>query len=46
MRDTRLVFVEGVLGAGKSTTAARIAERLPARGVSAQRVSEGTTASA
>ena len=41
MRDTRVVFVEGVLGAGKSTTVARIVGRLTERGVTAQRVSEG-----
>jgi deoxyadenosine/deoxycytidine kinase len=41
MRDTRIVFVEGVLGAGKSTTVARIVQHLGDAGVSAQRVSEG-----
>jgi deoxyadenosine/deoxycytidine kinase len=41
MRDTRLVFVEGVLGAGKSTTATKIIDTLTANGAVAERVSEG-----
>ena len=41
MRDTRLVFVEGVLGAGKSTTVTKIIETLTANGAAAERVSEG-----
>ena len=41
MPGSRFVFVEGIIGAGKSTTAARIAEHLTARGTQVRRVNEG-----
>ena len=39
----RLVIVEGIMGAGKSTTVPRIADRLQASGVSVLGITEGTS---
>jgi AraC-like DNA-binding protein len=36
MRDTSLIFVEGIMGAGKSTTAWFLTEELQRRGVAAR----------
>src|SRR2546421_102984 len=43
MRDTRIIFVEGIMGAGKSTTAWFLTERLRQKGVAARFVLEGPT---
>ncbi len=41
MRDTRLIFVEGIMGAGKSTTAAFLTDQLQRNGRSARFMLEG-----
>ena len=43
MRDTRFIFVEGILGAGKSTTAAFLTDRLRRNGIAARFMPEGPT---
>jgi hypothetical protein len=43
MRDTRFIFVEGIMGAGKSTTAEFITDQLQHNGISAQFMFEGPT---
>lgn len=41
MRNTRFIFVEGIMGSGKSTTAWFLAEQLQKNGIAAQFMSEG-----
>jgi thymidylate kinase len=41
MRDTRFIFVEGIMGAGKSTTGEFITDQLQRSGISAQFMFEG-----
>lgn len=41
MRGTRFIFVEGIMGSGKTTTALFLAERLQQHGISAEFMSEG-----
>jgi hypothetical protein len=41
MRDTRLIFIEGIMGAGKSTTAAFLTDQLPRNGIAARFMLEG-----
>jgi Fe-S cluster assembly ATPase SufC len=43
MRDTRLVFVEGIMGSGKSTTARFLTEHLQYNQIAARFVLEGPT---
>jgi len=43
MKDTRFIFVEGIMGAGKSTTAWFITEQLRRRGITAGILEEGPT---
>lgn len=43
MRDTRFVFVEGIMGSGKSTTAWFITEQLQRHGIPARFLLEGPT---
>jgi hypothetical protein len=43
MRDTRFIFVEGMMGAGKSTTAEFITDQLQQSGMGAQLIFEGPT---
>lgn len=43
MRDTRFIFVEGIMGSGKSTTAWFIAEQLQQRHIAARFMLEGPT---
>ena len=40
-RETMLIFVEGIIGAGKSTTASFITRQLQRNGISAHYVFEG-----
>lgn len=41
MQDTRFIFVEGIMGSGKTTTAWFLAEHLQGQGIAAQFMSEG-----
>ena len=43
MRDTRFIFVEGIMGSGKSTTAWFLTEQLHQHGIAARFVLEGPT---
>lgn len=43
MRDTRFIFVEGIMGSGKSTTAWFLTEQLQNNGFSAHFLAEGPT---
>lgn len=43
MRDTRIIFVEGIMGSGKSTTAWFLTEQLRRKGVAACFMLEGPT---
>lgn len=43
MRDTRFIFVEGIMGSGKSTTAWFLTEQLQRRGIAARFLLEGPT---
>jgi len=43
MRDSRFIFVEGIMGAGKSTTACFITEQLKHHGTAARFMAEGPT---
>ncbi len=44
MRNTSLIFVEGIMGAGKSTTAWFLTEQLQRHGIAARFLLEGPTA--
>jgi len=41
LRDTRFIFVEGIMGSGKTTTALFLAEHLQRHGIAAEFMSEG-----
>ena len=41
MRDIHFIFVEGIMGAGKSTTAAFLTDQLRRNGIAARFVPEG-----
>lgn len=41
LRDTRFIFVEGIMGSGKTTTALFLAEQLQRHGIAAEFMSEG-----
>ena len=43
MRDTRFIFVEGIVGAGKSSTATFLTDQLPRNGIAARFMPEGPT---
>lgn len=43
MRDTRFIFIEGLMGAGKSTTAAFVTTQLERNGIAAHLLLEGPT---
>ncbi len=43
MRDTRFIFVEGIMGSGKSTTAWFLTEQLQRHGINARFLLEGPT---
>ncbi len=43
MRNTRFIFVEGIMGAGKSTTAWFLTEQLQREGIAARFMAEGPT---
>ncbi len=46
MLTTRFIFVEGIIGSGKTTTAEWIADQLPRRGIPARFLAEGPTVDA
>ncbi|MBI3972627.1 MAG: hypothetical protein HY332_15220 [Chloroflexi bacterium] len=41
MRDTRIIFVEGIMGSGKSTTASFVTDQFQRNGIAACFISEG-----
>ena len=43
MRDTRFIFIEGIMGSGKSTTAWFLTEQLQSNGFAARFLAEGPT---
>lgn len=43
MKDTRFIFVEGIMGSGKSTTAWFLTEQLQRNGIAARFLAEGPT---
>lgn len=43
MRNTRFIFIEGIMGSGKSTTAWFLTERLQGKGIDARFLAEGPT---